>query len=53
MNKSEKSKDYASIAYFDDSEKADKLFKNQLKIMNQPVCHNGKNEAAVGIAQKI
>lgn len=48
-----KSKDYASIAYLDDSEKADKLFENQLKLMKQPVCRNGKNAATVGLAQKI
>lgn len=47
-----KSKDYASIAYLDDSEKADKLFENQLKLMKQPVCRNGKNAATVGLAQK-
>ena len=46
------SKDYASIAYLDDSEKADKLFENQLKLMKQPVCRNGKNAATVGLAQK-
>lgn len=48
-----KSKDYASIAYLDDSEKADKLFENQLKLMKQPICRNGKNAATVGLAQKI
>ena len=47
-----KSKEYASIAYLDDSEKADKLFENQLKLMKQPVCRNGKNAATVGLAQK-
>ena len=47
-----KSKDYASIAYLDDGEKADKLFENQLKLMKQPVCRNGKNAATVGLAQK-
>ena len=47
-----KSKDYARIAYLDDSEKADKLFENQLKLMKQPVCRNGKNAATVGLAQK-
>lgn len=47
-----KSKDYASIAYLDDSEKADKLFENQLGLMKQPVCRNGKNAATVGLAQK-
>ena len=48
-----KSRDYASIAYLDDSEKVDKLFENQLKMMKQPVCRNGKNAATVGLAQKI
>ena len=48
-----KSKDFASIAYLDDSEKADKLFENQLKLMKQPICRNGKNAATVGLAQKI
>ena len=48
-----KSKDFASIAYLDDSEKADKLFENQLKLLKQPVCRNGKNAATVGLAQKI
>ena len=47
-----KSKDFASIAYLDDSEKADKLFENQLKLLKQPVCRNGKNAATVGLAQK-
>lgn len=48
-----KSKDYASIAYLDDSEKADKLFENQLKLMKQPVCRNGKQLATCGLQQKI
>ena len=47
-----KSKDYASIAYLDDGDKADKLFENQLKLMKQPVCRNGKMAATVGLAQK-
>ena len=47
-----KSKDYASIAYLDDSDKADKLFENQLKLMKQPVCRNGKDKATVGLCQK-
>ncbi len=47
------SKDYASIAYLDDSEKESKLFENQLKLMKQPVCRNGKTEATVGMAQKV
>ncbi len=48
-----KSRDYASIAYLDDSEKTDKLFENQLKLMKQPVCRNGKQTATVGLQQKI
>lgn len=48
-----KSKDYASIAYLDDSDKVDKLFENQLKLMKQPVCRNGKLAATVGLAQKV
>lgn len=48
-----KSKDYASIAYLDDSDKADKLFENQLKLLKQPVCRNGKQTATVGMQQKV
>ena len=48
-----KSKDFFSIAYLDDSDKADKLFENQLKLMKQPVCRNGKLFATVGLAQKV
>ena len=48
-----KSKDYASIAYLDDSDKADKLFENQLKLMKQPICRNGKMAASVGLVKKI
>ena len=47
------SKDYASIAYLDDSEKEEKLFENQLKLLKQPVCRNGKTDATVGMAQKV
>ena len=47
-----KSKDYASIAYLDDVDKADKIFENQLKLMKQPVCRNGKMLSTVGLAQK-
>ncbi len=47
------SRDYASIAYLDDSDKADKLFENQLKLLKLPVCRNGKNLATVGLEQKI
>ena len=45
-------KDYASVAYLDDSDKADKLFENQL-LLKLPVCRNGKNMATVGLQQKI
>lgn len=48
-----KAKDYASIAYLDDADKADKLFENQLKLMKQPVCRNGKQTATVGLQQKV
>lgn len=48
-----KSKDYASIAYLDDSGKADKLFENQIKLLKQPVCRNGKQTATVGLQQKV
>lgn len=47
------SKDYASIAYLDDSDKADKLFENQVKLMKQPVCRNGKTAATVGVESKV
>ena len=46
-----KSKDYASIAYLDDGDKADKLFENQLKLMKQPVCRNSKMSATLGLPQ--
>lgn len=48
-----KAKDYASIAYLDDSEKEEKLFENQAKLLKQPVCRNGKTDATVGMAQKV
>lgn len=48
-----KSKDYALIAYLDESEIKDKLFENQLKLLKQPVCRNGKQNATVGMQQKI
>ena len=38
------SKDYASFAYLDDSDKEEKLFENQL-FLKLPVCRNGKNAA--------
>ena len=41
-------KDYASIAYLDDADKADKLFENQ-KLLNLPICRNGKDKATVGL----
>ena len=48
-----KAKDYASIAYLDDSEKEGKLFENQAALLKQPVCRNGKHAASVGMQQKI
>lgn len=48
-----KSKEYASIAYLDDSDKQDKLFENQLKLLKLPVCRNGKQLATCGLQQKI
>lgn len=48
-----KSKDYALIAYLDDADKVDKLFENQIKLLKQPVCRNGKLLATVGLQQKI
>ena len=46
-------KDYAAIAYLDDSEKESKLFENQMKLLKQPICRNGKTDATVGLQQKI
>ncbi len=48
-----KSRDYSSIAYLDDGEIESKLFENQIKLMKQPVCRNGKTDATVGLQQKI
>lgn len=48
-----KSKDYSSIAYLDNSEKEDKLFENQLKLLKQPVCRNGKQKATAGMCEKV
>ena len=48
-----KSKDYAHIAYLDDSEKEQKLFENQAKLLALPVCRNGKTDATVGMQQKV
>ena len=47
------SKNYTSIAYLDDSDKEQKLFENQLALLKQPVCRNGKTEATVGMQQKV
>lgn len=47
-----KSKDYASIAYLDESDIEEKLFENQNLIM-QPVVRNGKTNATVGLKPKI
>ena len=46
------SKDYASIAYLDDSEKKDKLFYNQ-SLIKLPIVRNGKNLATVGLQTKV
>ena len=46
-----KSKDYASFAYLDDSDKEDKLFENQL-LLNLPICRNGKTAATCGLEPK-
>ena len=46
------SKDYASFAYLDDSDKEEKLFENQL-LLKLPVCRNGKNSATCGLEVKI
>ena len=45
-------KDYAAIAYLDDSQKEAKLFENQITLLKLPVCRNGKTSATVGIQQK-
>lgn len=45
-------KNYASIAYLDDSQKETKLFENQTTLLKLPVCRNGKTEATVGMQQK-
>ncbi len=42
-----KSKDYASFAYLDDSDKADKLLENP-SLLVQPICRNGKLAATIG-----
>lgn len=47
------SRDYASIAYLDDADKADKLFENQASLMKLPVCRNGRQAASSGMQQKI
>lgn len=47
-----KSKEYASIQFLDDSEKETKLFENQLSLLKQPICRNGKDKASVGVDTK-
>ena len=47
-----KSKDYASIAYLDDSDVEEKLFNNQ-SLLKQPIVRNGKTQATVGLEPKI
>ena len=46
------SKNYSNIAYLDDSEKQEKLFENQVTLLLQPICRNGKTEATVGMDQE-
>ena len=46
------SKDYSAIAYLQDSDKADKLFENQL-LLKLPICRNGNNLATAGLQQKV
>jgi arsenate reductase-like glutaredoxin family protein len=46
------SKDYASIAYLDDSDIEDKLFEKQT-LLKQPIVRNGKTAATVGLEQKV
>ncbi len=48
-----KSKDYASIAYLDDSEKEGKLFESQSSLLKLPICRNGKTSATAGMQQKV
>lgn len=47
-----KSRDYASFAYLDDSEKFDKILENPL-ILVQPVVRNGKDAATIGYQPDI
>ena len=46
------SKDYASIAYLDDSDIEKKLFENQ-NLLKQPIVRNGKTLGTVGLAPKV
>ncbi len=52
MMTDKKSMDYSMIAYLDESEKAEKLFENQM-LLKLPVCRNGKTEATVGMQKDI
>ena len=45
-------KDYASIAYLDESDIEDKLFENQT-LLKQPIVRNGKTAATIGLEQKV
>ena len=45
-------KDYASIAYLDDSDIEKKLFENQ-NLLKQPIIRNGKNLGTVGLVPKV
>ena len=46
------SKDYALIAYLDDSDIEKKLFENQ-NLLKQPIVRNGKNLGTVGLVPKV
>jgi len=46
------SKEYASIAYLDDNDKAQKLLDNP-QLMKQPVVRNGKFAATVGYCPEV
>ncbi|MCQ2591943.1 MAG: ArsC family transcriptional regulator [Treponema sp.] len=45
-------KDYSSIAYLDNGEKAQKLLDNQ-SLLKQPICRNGKDKATVGLNTSV
>jgi len=42
-----------AVQFVDLKEKEDKLFENQLKLLKQPVCRNGRESATAGLCQKV